>query len=107
MAARVLTGTVQSAPLLKMANPRVYFDITAGGAPVGRIVMEVTRSVCFVVRPAGQTSARSRSARSRPALCLCDRFVTSGLRVDQPAAPGAGRVLGLACGANGNRAVPV
>ena len=33
-----------------MACPRVYFDITAGGSPVGRIIMEVS-FVLFHVLP--------------------------------------------------------
>ena len=31
-------------PWFNMALPRVYFDVTAGSSPVGRVVMEVSRS---------------------------------------------------------------
>jgi len=36
-----------------MANPKVFFDINIGGAPAGRIVMEVrlkTRRLCCISR---------------------------------------------------------
>lgn len=36
-----------------MALPKVYFDVTAGGSPLGRIEMEVSSvgqlAVCFVL----------------------------------------------------------
>lgn len=34
--------------LSTMAKPRVFFDITAGGTPLGRIVMEVVNPYCGV-----------------------------------------------------------
>ena len=45
----------------KMANPEVFFDITADGAPVGRILMTVSRGAGS--SRAGRARARSRGER--------------------------------------------
>lgn len=50
MAARARACLVQSAftrNTVKMANPKVFFDVTIGGSPAGRIVFEV-RGILFI-----------------------------------------------------------
>jgi hypothetical protein len=66
-----------SAPLFrqfskKMAGlPRVYFDISADGAPLGRIIMEVG-----AMQPAKQLKCRSQICRSFAALSASQDPVT-------------------------------
>ena len=40
----VCTGTSLVKFLSTMSKPRVFFDVTAGGAAIGRIVMEVVNT---------------------------------------------------------------
>ena len=39
-----------------MSNPVVFFDITAGGSPVGRIEMTVSAAISLYFRPSNKTS---------------------------------------------------
>lgn len=48
----LLSRKVRCYTAAAMAKPRVFMDITAGGNPLGRIVMEVNLESAMVVWPA-------------------------------------------------------
>lgn len=38
-----------------MARPRVFFDISANGSPLGRVIIEVTLRAIFLISLQGKT----------------------------------------------------
>jgi hypothetical protein len=40
---------LQLAKVAKMANPRCFFDLTADGKPLGRVVMELRADVNIII----------------------------------------------------------
>merc|ERR1712137_1198873 len=59
---RIRISTTQSPQLDKMANPIVFFDITIGGAPAGRIEMTLRADVV------------PKTAENFRALCTGEKF---------------------------------
>lgn len=44
-----ILGSLSRRCLSSMANPKVFFDISADATPLGRVVMELRADVCTVV----------------------------------------------------------
>uniref|UniRef100_G3N733 Peptidyl-prolyl cis-trans isomerase n=1 Tax=Gasterosteus aculeatus aculeatus TaxID=481459 RepID=G3N733_GASAC len=52
-----------------MGNPKVFFDITIGGKPAGRIVMERTSVRCALTRRASATRAARSTGSLKDFMC--------------------------------------